>query len=793
MPRRLTINDVKDKVEKYGFFIVDGQTYKNNTAKLRVFDAQQNKYVSLSLKQMLYRINKDKRGEFDYMNILPVDNIESQQEPQQQPLTSTQRWINKMNNNPYFNSLSQDEKAKMFTKFGLLMKQFNRNKHITISFKKSDLTSKQRLYILIESLKEYIKKRPNKLIRIETVDEYGFQNNHTLTVDTLSYFMDLLNDEPKQEMTDSVNYMFEDFNDWQTVDIYFEDRKKPAGGFFTYINKMSLDLSVYGIYNNIDKHNYVNNCLIQSFVNSGLFTQDEINLVNNCINTRVIKVEDLKDISNMLNTQIVIRVGNDKDNDTKPITFKPTTIDNNTGGRRPSFERSETRKLTLILYMSHFMLYRPVYVSEYYIKHYEELDMRYKHDNERFYIIDESGTKKKTQMSLIRLIKTAIKYHAFEYIPLDKQYELTTLYKHLHVLHYDEIIDGYFKPIHVKDLNDKQMDYLNKMNNNDGYKLFASHIPREQLDDYYRRLQNIINSLGVNINVRSYVSYSQLMEKLMYEYGCLDNVYKICGPIADNIRSSLTFPSPHTADGKPFYSNKKLYYIDLNGAYLSCIDSIPAGKCDVHGVFTQHNDKIKELLMKLYDIRTQLKPTDPVLADTIKYMSNSCWGLSIKTNKRFIKTKPKDKQEFINQNCDYVVEFNSEFIKYVKSINVHYSYPQFAKHVLDSFHKKINEVVKLVRHVYYYNVDALLIDEDDYNKLNNLGYIGSALGQFKIEHIFKEICIKSKRQYMAVLDDGLVFSHCKQSKHIQSSINGCYQTFKDTVLSSPDTTKLLQV
>ena len=157
MPRRLTINDVKDKVEKYGFFIVDGQTYKNNTAKLRVFDAQQNKYVSLSLKQMLYRINKDKRGEFDYMNILPVDNTESQQEPQQQPLTSTQRWINKMNNNPYFNSLSQDEKAKMFTKFGLLMKQFNRNKHITISFKKSDLTSKQRLYILIESLKEYIK------------------------------------------------------------------------------------------------------------------------------------------------------------------------------------------------------------------------------------------------------------------------------------------------------------------------------------------------------------------------------------------------------------------------------------------------------------------------------------------------------------------------------------------------------------------------------------------------------------------------------------------------------------
>ena len=233
MPRRLTINDVKDKVEKYGFFLVDGQTYKNNTTKLKFFDSQENKYVNLSLKQIQYRIKKDKRGEFDYMNILPVDN--SRQTQQSEHLTGTQRWINKMNNNPYFNSLTQDEKEKMFTKFNLLMKQFNRNKHIHISFKRSDLTGKQRLYILVESLKEYIKKKPNKMIRIETVDAYGFQNNHTLTVDTLNYFIDLLNDEPKQEITDSVNYMFEDFNDWQTVDIYFEDRKKPAGGFFTYL------------------------------------------------------------------------------------------------------------------------------------------------------------------------------------------------------------------------------------------------------------------------------------------------------------------------------------------------------------------------------------------------------------------------------------------------------------------------------------------------------------------------------------------------------------------------------
>ena len=580
------------------------------------------------------------------MNILPLNNSEEEQ----QSFTGTQRWINRMNNNPYFNNLSENEKAKMFTEFNNLMKQFNRNKRFKINFKQQNIPGKEMLYILVEALKEYIKKKPKKMIRLETFDEFGFQNNHTLNIDTLNYFTDLLNDKEKQEMTDSVNDIFEDYNDWKTVEIFFEDRKKPAGGFFTYINKMSLDLSVFGIFNEINENNYKNNCLLQSFINSGMFVKDEINLINNCINTRVIKVEDLKEISEMLNVQIVVRIGNDKDNETKPITFKPEYCDN------------KTRKITIILYMNHFMIYRPVYVSEYYIKNYREIDEKYKNDEERFWIIDEKGTKKKSQMNLIRLIKISVKNNAFEYIPLEKQYELTKIYKHLRVFHSEEIIDAYFKPIEIKDKNDKQMNFLNRMNKNDGYKLFATHIPKEKLNEYYEKLQKIINSFNVKINVKNYLSYSQLMEKLMYEYGCFENVYKLCGPIAENIRNSLSFPSPHTADGKPFYSNKKLYYIDLNGAYLSCIESIPAGKCDIKGNFSQQNTKIKELLERLYNIRSQLKKKDPVLANTIKYMSNSCWGLSIKTNKRFVKTKPKDKQEFIKENYEYVVELASGYV-----------------------------------------------------------------------------------------------------------------------------------
>ena len=54
----------------------------------------------------------------------------------------------------------------------------------------------------------------------------------------------------------------------------------------------------------------------------------------------------------------------------------------------------------------------------------------------------------------------------------------------------------------------------------------------------------------------------------------------------------------------------------------------------------------------------------------------------------------------------------------------------------------MNEVVGKVKKVYYYNVDAILIDEEDFNKLKGLGYIGEGLGYFKVEHIFKEIEIQ---------------------------------------------------
>ena len=71
MPKRLTIQDLKRKFEKYGYTILD-DNYKNNKQKLNVYDAQLGKKVKLNVLNMNYAIKKNKRAEFDMDNILPV-------------------------------------------------------------------------------------------------------------------------------------------------------------------------------------------------------------------------------------------------------------------------------------------------------------------------------------------------------------------------------------------------------------------------------------------------------------------------------------------------------------------------------------------------------------------------------------------------------------------------------------------------------------------------------------------------------------------------------------------------
>ena len=63
--------------------------------------------------------------------------------------------------------------------------------------------------------------------------------------------------------------------------------------------------------------------------------------------------------------------------------------------------------------------------------------------------------------------------------------------------------------------------------------------------------------------------------------------------------------------------------------------------------------------------------------------------------------------------------------------------------------------------VIYENIDAILINESDYNKLKREGLIGDNLGQFKIEHIFTSFEYISPRKWKGIELDGTITTRGK--------------------------------
>ena len=772
-PRKLTLQDIKNRFEKYGYIILSDK-YVNSKTPLLVYDAQQDKKLKLTAQELSYRVTHRDRAEFDFNNILPIEH-----QPEQQYLTSFQRFLRRMQDNKVIRDASEEERMRIYQEYQSLCRMLNQKRPIVLQWH-NDMLPKHRLFAFIEALKSITK--PDKLIRIKTVDGDHVESNYSLNYETLNYFNDLLNDVPVNELSDSTNDLFNDHSNWDTVIIKFDVLAKRHGGFYPYLNKSSYPLEQFGIFSTLNLNNYKDNCFIQALESSNAFNSDEMALIRSCVNTRLVKVEDISVVSNLMNTHFVIRCIDDK-GETVLKQIRPDKGDKAANGDVSPETARQSKKVTLILYKYHFMAYHQVNITEYYLRHKAELDQKYGNDPKRFLILNDEGKVGTGKMSLIKLLTLLHELKLMEPISINDQLRIAAAFNCRADSQITNTIDELFRPKQVKDKNLNQTRGFSKKMGYDGYKLFGVHLDSVKLNIYYDRLQQVIDDIGVDINVRAYTSYPALMEAIMYKYGCFENVFELASPLAHRIRNQLVFPVPHTDDDKPFYSNKKLYYIDLNGAYLSCVKSIPAGKCNDDLEFTEQNTKIKDLIERMYQIRKSLSAKDEILAKTVKLLMTCCWGMSIKREKLFKKHYPKNREEYIDSNLPYVVEVGSDFIKTISSISVHWSHPQFAKSVLDEFSRKMKAVCDLVGRVYYHNVDALLIDEEGYKKVVEAGLIGDELGKFKIEHVFNEIAIMSKRKYVATLEDGTLFYH-------NGNRPTDYEWFKQRVLSSPDTTVL---
>ena len=791
MPKRLNTEDVKAIFERYGYTVPDNFVYLNNSTSIRVYDEQENTYKDMTYKKLQYQIKKGRSemetdpfggtpffmnmalseigprtrdGFIDMMNMALsetgprtregfYDLINTPLSDEELPRSQLERYEKRFGKN--FMRETEETKNNVMQLANEIIKKLIKKQSFSLSPKGENGVHSivDFLYALSHAMKIAVP-RIDKNIIMTILDNKGHTQYARVNQNTID-MLDWVLEDKQYEINDSGDPILESLSNVKKLDFEFKDISRGGrivGAFFPYYNNSDIDLTPYGIYKRGEVVN--ESCLLTAFRSSGLLNDEQLNLLSSFLKTKLIPREELKHISNLFNIRISCRVHYGT-------------------GKTSTNEYGEKYGKTLKLHIieDHYILDKDVNATVFYVKNYAKInnDERFVNHPRKMMLsrLDKNRYEfSKKGCTINRIIDAMIENKLLE--PMtdeEKRY-----------LQYDEC-SGLFRDYRKnKSITVKCKEAIRQINIKDKKRipitfskpnkfLFGYDVKDEEIHQRLHELQRLVDSLNLrhNIDVSLYHHFSELMQKIMYEYGCLDDIYEFSGNVSQKIRSELQFPKIIWSEG---HFKGKLYYIDQAGAYMSSVTSIPSGMPDDDGNFKSENTKIKELIEHLYDIRMKAKKIGmDKLATTIKYMMNSSWGYSMK--------KPKlIKHRFVKDVDEYVKKFDPFIIKYkynqghsgpgyVDRINPYvesYSYPQFARSVLNTFNAKMKELCNKVN-VLYSKTDSALIYENDYKKLLSENWIGEKLGLFKVEHIFTEVYVKSAEKWIGKNEDGTYFYH----------------------------------
>ena len=789
MPKRLNTEDVKTIFERYGYTVPDNFVYLNNSTSIRVYDEQENTYKDMTYKKLQYQIKKGRSemegdpffmnmalsetgprtrdGFIDMMNMALsetgprtregfYDLINTPLSDEELPRSQLERYEKRFGKN--FMRETEETKNNVMQLANEIIKKLIKKQSFSLSPKGEVVDF---LYALSHAMKIAVP-RIDKNIIMTILDNKGHTQYARINQNTID-MLDWVLEDKEYEINDSGDPILESLSNFKSIAFDFRNiskGKRIVGAFFPYYNNSDIDLTPYGIY----KRGEVirESCLLTAFRSSGLLDDEQLNLLSSFLKTKLIPREELKHISNLFEIHIICRVHYNK---------------NKSSTNEYGEKYGKTLKLHII--EDHYILDKDVNATVFYVKNYDKInnDERFVNGKAR------AGGLHPRKMMLSRFDKTRYEFskkgctinRIIDAMIENKLLEPMTD-EEKRYLQYDEC-SGLFRDYRKnKSITVKCKEAIRQINIKDKKRipitfskpnkfLFGYDVKDEEIHQRLHELQRLVDSLNLrhNIDVSLYHHFSELMQKIMYEYGCLDDIYEFSGNVSQKIRSELQFPKIIWSEG---HYVGKLYYIDQAGAYMSSVTSIPSGMPDDDGNFKSENTKIKELIEHLYDIRMKAKKIGmDKLATTIKYMMNSSWGYSMK--------KPKlIKHRFVKDVDEYVKKFDPFIIKYkynqghagpgyVDRINPYvesYSYPQFARSVLNTFNAKMKELCNKVN-VLYSKTDSALIYENDYKKLLSENWIGEKLGLFKVEHIFTEVYVKSAEKWIGKNEDGTYFYH----------------------------------
>ena len=725
MPRRHSAEAIRQKFIAAGYIPDNDFTYRNNKQKHRVYDILNSKYVHVSLQTLDYNIKKGNRPLWEEPPA-PVQADGEDAAPSRDPLSRFSR-----NHDEAFRQLPIEVQQATFNDYKQLRGMIGRQKDFIYTFNnnREDAQAVQMratILALQDSMPAIAAKGITIRLKITTQGglERYFHINPTTLNDLWMIFKDV---EPDFAVEDSSGNFALSTLDIATIHYTFKQKtqgKQVAAGFFPYINTSAVDLSRYAIYCPSDIEKAAEPCILTAFKASNIMTDNELNQLQEMINTRMFPQQALKHIADHFNISIYVRNYHEATTSTgktksSHVEFTPT---------------GATRTIKLMIMHSHYMLYEMVGK----ISNYQLIKNMLKDGSLRPY----------TAREYERVFKAIINTH----VHATSGYTAARLIKRV------------AKPNPTRYSGQKNNRPITPTSASYSGRVYGEHlfgyIPTD-VNAALNELQDFVNSIPLRnkINVREYFKFSTLMQRIMYEYGCFDDVYELAGTLRDNIRASLTFPKRVlTTDHLP-PSDGPYYYLDFNGAYCSFMKSIPTGP-EANG---PPNTKIAELIQFMYDKR-KAPTTSPSLARTIKFIMCSCYGTSIAKPKT-VKHKWSDNIEAtIRNQGDFVASHGSNtvqgFVNIIQPYVEHYSHPHFAKAILDGFNNAVIQLQNTVN-VLFQNIDAFVVNEADYNKLLQLGYIHpTELGKLKVEHVFTEMHFRSKMRWIGINEDGTEFRHC---------------------------------
>ena len=145
--------------------------------------------------------------------------------------------------------------------------------------------------------------------------------------------------------------------------------RRRTGAFFPYTSTIPIDLSALQIFEDIKPEYYRHNCFVYACMQSGVFTQDEIEYMCKLIITRNLPKKDIKHIAQAMECNFKVY----NVDETKPLRSQISVDTNTEKILKKTFERS----VDLYLYKDHYFIAKKLPITLFYIRNAEEINEKY--------------------------------------------------------------------------------------------------------------------------------------------------------------------------------------------------------------------------------------------------------------------------------------------------------------------------------------------------------------------------------------------------------------------------------